>query len=126
MAAYVQVNLRSMDSEAKHDSEMWRHLWPATEILQTHCTKIVYKINSKEEILLLNQYLDNCNLDSEKMCRTLLHFSDDPATTQALVLFQQLSIHLKYKDCPLGFVLHEIDRNCVCQTSISPLGLTRL
>ena len=51
-------------------------------------------------------------------------FSDDPATKKVLVLFQQLSIHLKYKDCPLGFALHKIDRNYVCQTSISPLGLS--
>ena len=122
--AHVQANLKSGESNTKQSEELWHHLWPRTESLQTTCTNIVYKIYSNEETLLLEPSLDDCynrNFEShiEPKC-----YSNDSVTAQALVLFQQLSIHLKYKDCPLGFILHKINRNCVCQPFLSSLGLS--
>ena len=116
--AYVQANLKSEKSDAKHNDELWRHLWPATESLQTTCTKIVYKIYSVEEILLLEPFVDGCNSS------TPTYNTNTSVTSKAMLLFQQLSIHLKYKNCPLGFILHKNDRNCVCQPSLLSLGLS--
>ena len=116
--AYVQANLKSEKSDVKQNDELWRHLWPATESLQTNCTKIVYKIYSIEEILPLEPSMYGCNSGVPKLS------ANDSATSQAILLFQQLSIHLKYKNCPLGFILHINDRNCVCQSSLLSLGLS--
>ena len=116
--AYVQANLKSGRSDTKRNDELWRHLWPATESLQTTCTKIVYKIYSTEEILLLEPFVDGCKSDVPKLS------ANDSVTAQAILLFQQLSIHLEYKNCPLGFILDKNDRNCICQALLSLLGLS--
>ena len=116
--AYVQANLKSKNSDAKHNDELWRHLWPATESLQTACTKLVYKFYSVEEILLLEPFVDGCNSSTSK------YNANNSVTSQATLLFQQLSIHLKYKNCPMGFILHKNDRNCACQPSLLSLGLS--
>ena len=116
--AYVQANLKSGRSDTKRNDELWRHLWPATESLQTTCTKIVYKIYSTEEILLLEPFVDGCKSDVPKLS------ANDSVTAQAILLFQQLSIHLEYKNCPLGFILDKSDRNCICQPSLLSLGLS--
>ena len=117
--AYVQANLKSEKSDTKQNDELWRHLWPATESLQTVCTKIVYKFYSIEEILLLEPFVDGCNSSTPKY-----NANNNSLTSQATLLFQQLSIHLKYKNCPLGFILHKNDRNCVCQPSLLSLGFS--
>ena len=119
--AYVHANLKSGESYATHNEELWHHLWPRTESLRATCTNIVYKIYSSKETLILEPSLDDCFNKSYSKSKYSIN---DTVTAQALQLFQQLSIRLKYKDCPLGFVLHKTDRNCVCQHSLLSLGLS--
>ena len=39
------------------------------------------------------------------------------------LLFQQLSVNVKIKHCPLGFKLSNTDGNCVCRQSLVSIGL---
>ena len=143
--AYVHANLKPEKFFAKQSKEPWHQLWPVTEILQTTCKNIVYRIYSDEETLLLEPYnnIYSYYFNSEKIskktynksyyfddCHSMVTFYEreysinGSVTFQAVLLFQQLSIHLKYKNCPLGFILHRSDHNCVCQPFLSSLGLS--
>ena len=123
LPAYVHANLTSGESDTKQNEELWYHLSPKTESLRATCTNISYKIYSNEEALLLEPslYCSNKNFEPQG---ELKYSINDSVTAQAQVLFKQLSIHLKYKNCPLGFILHKTNRNCACHPLLSSLGLS--
>ena len=118
--AYVEASLTSWRS--KSGDEEWLHVRPGIEILPANCTDIIYRIYSDGDTLMLKPRLDyHSNQDPQGPPKT----SDNTSMTeQALLVFQQLSIQLRLRDCPLGFFLHETDRNCVCQPLILGHGLT--
>ena len=124
--AYVRAKLLSnnMNSEFLGEEHLTQ-LWPTVNSLQENCTSITYKIYSDEEILLLRPYyLDHSNDLAPTTYFEYLYEFDDSVPTRALQLFQQLSIKLKHRNCPLGFVLHTTYRNCICQPWLLSLGLT--
>ena len=82
--------------------------------LQVNCTRITYKINPEAQRLVLKPCFD-CHGQQEpqnfpKNC------DNTSVTAQALLLFQPLSIQLKFRNCPLGFILNDNDGKCVCQS----------
>lgn len=112
-----------MGSSAKHNDEIGQNFRHATESLPIACKKITYySVYFSDEILLLKPVLAGCNGYSDvskyPWCNARSLVAD-----QDLRLFQQLSIHLKYKNCPMGFTLHNLDQNCVCCPSLLSLGL---
>ena len=40
------------------------------------------------------------------------------------LLFEQLSIQVQLKECPLGFLLDKIEHGCICYSSLRTLGLS--
>ena len=102
VAAYVIANLES-DSELEEDK--WQHLWPRTESLQSTCTKITYQFNSNEETIFFTPQLKSCS------------GVDNSVSLQINNLFKQLTVTVKTKDCPIGFVLQKA--TCTCKKSLS-------
>ena len=91
-------------------------IWPRLESLRSTCTDITYKLYSQEDTLLLTPYFEG--IHHGHLVSKPKESVNDSVTLQALTLFEQLSIALKFKKCPLGFVLHETDRSCSCHPSI--------
>ena len=116
--AFVKAR-ESWESEACncHESQ----LWPRIVSFQDACMNITYKIYSSEETLILKPF-DFSSMEEFKIGQ-IQYFHDNTATTQALVIFEQLFIQLTTQPCPLGFVLHKSVRNCICQPKILSLGL---
>ena len=123
----VPANVRASLSSGKVE-EQWLYVWPNIESLQATCTSVTYKIYADldKETLLLKPLLNGyCKRDQfYRNVYNLQDYSKDTITSQALVLFQQLSIQLNFKICPVGFTLHRNNRHCVCQQTILSHGLS--
>ena len=114
--AFVKAR-SSWESEAYHESL----LWPRIVTFRDVCMNITYKIYSSEETIILKPY-DFSSMEEFKIGQ-LQNISNNTSTVQALVLFQQLYIQLISKPCPVGFIMHESVRNCICQLRILSYGL---
>ena len=115
--------LHSLPYYITSSEETLLHLWPVIQSLPASCTNITYKIYSEEETVLLDPYLDVC--DNEKLAIKFPKYSiNDSITAEATLLFHQFYIHIKSKQCPLGFTMHKTDLNCVCQPILTSYGLS--
>ena len=119
VSAYVEASVKSGGSES--EGKQWLHVWPTIESLNASCTRVSYKIYSTEETLVLEPY-SNC--DHHNIQNPPKNSDNSSLTIEALPLFQQLSIQLKFEQCPLGFMVHSTDRRCVCQSSLSSHDLS--
>jgi predicted outer membrane repeat protein len=132
VAAYVMANMTSSKSRQRNDT--WEKLWMTTNIflLGETCTNVKYKIfPTQADTLHISpvsrdcaghdfEVLQNVNYDFQMPRYSI----NDSVTVQAMLIFQQLSIHLKPRKCPIGFFLHRTNRNCACQPSLLSLGLS--
>ena len=121
--AYVEASLSSKHRYSTN-SRFGHNIRPRIESLQLTCTNITYKIYSKftEETLMFRPYLDYHN---NERTQDPPEKSDNTSMAKvAMYLFQQLSVQLKFKKCPLGFYLDETNRNCVCNQSVIALGFS--
>ena len=103
VAAYITASLESDNSDS--NEEQWLHLWPRTESLQAACTTINYKFYSIKEIIHYKPELETCYNINEDF---------DEVSDRHSKLFKHLSIEVKSTPCPLGFILHRIERRCIC------------
>ena len=111
VAAHVKASLKS--DTADSDEEQWQHLWPRTENLLATCTRVTYKFSSIERTIHFEPEIGYCYGYHESWHKfTPLQHSN---------LFQNFSIKVKSKQCPLGFILHRIMRTCICD---QPFRLT--
>ena len=87
------------------------------QIVQRDCTALEYTINSdsSEETLMI------VPLKKENAPKFGLNQLQEHPDHN--ILFQKFSEKLTIKDCPMGFVLNENDRKCVCQPSLSKYHL---
>ena len=87
------------------------------QIVQRTCTTLRYTIiqpNTKEIMNVFPLSKDySPRFDSKQ-----LHTHPDYD-----LLFQQLSVKVTIKPCPLGFKLHNTNGNCVCRQSLMSIGL---
>ena len=122
--AYVEASLSSKHRYSTN-SRFGHNIRPRIESLQLTCTNIAYKIiysKFTEETLMFRAYLDYHN---NERTQDPPEKSDNTSMTEvAMYLFQQLSVQLKFKKCPLGFYLDETNRNCVCNQSVIALGFS--
>ena len=125
VSAYVKASLGNeppklaSDLDSFSSDKQMLHLWPRIETLERICTKITYKMYSEQKTLYLEPDLNYCGRKNNNHFHIdRQYIANDSITGKALMLFQQFSIELKSKSCPLGFNLHQTDRNCVCQPSI--------
>ena len=88
------------------------------QIVQRTCTTLQYTFiqPNAEEVMnvfpLTNEY--SPKFESAQVHNK--HYDYD-------LLFQQFSLRLTIKQCPLGFKLHEISGNCICRQSLISIGL---
>ena len=82
------------------------------QIVQRDCTTLRYTMTSdhSEETLMIRPIKKENfpSFDDDQ----LQEYPDDA------ILFQQFSVKLNIKKCPMGFTLQETDRHCECQPSI--------
>ena len=99
VGAYVQ---------AESNSQI--HISPRIKSLQTTCTNVKYKIDSKfhSGTLFLKPYLEYAN--------RYYDISDQ-------LLFKHLIINVHKEKCGLGFVQKENDCECTCSSSLTLIGL---
>ena len=87
------------------------------QIVQRTCTTLQYiflQPNSKETMNVFPLSKDySPNFDSKQL-------NEHPDYS---LLFQQLSVNVIIKHCPLGFKLHNTNGNCVCRQSLLSIGL---
>ena len=83
------------------------------QIVQRDCTTLRYAMISgySEEMLMIRPVKRE----------NFPNFDDDQLQEHPnnALLFQQFSVKLTIKNCPIGFFLHETDRYCECQPSLS-------
>ena len=111
VAAHVVASLMSDNYDS--NEEQWKHLWPRTENLLSTCTKVTYRFYSNKETIYYAPQLENCYGYDDIWHGLILPQNSN--------LFKHLSIKVKSAPCPLGFILHRIDRRCICDQSF---GLT--
>ncbi len=106
-------------SVVTHNSKLNSVIIPKLTSLQSACTKIKYDIKSetKEEMITLEPYLPHLYYGS--------HSATHDVKTHNIVgdLFHQLTIKLKFNECPQGFYLNNAGY-CNCQLSIQRLCLS--
>ena len=84
------------------------------QIVQRDCTPLRYTMNSvasegEETLIIVPLKRENSpRFDPDQLQE---HPDHD-------ILFQQFSVKLKIRDCPIGFMLHEADRHCACRQSL--------
>ena len=81
------------------------------------CTSLNYTIYSqnKEEIILFSSWPGVNSFFSSEVLKQY---------SQLRLLFEQLSVTVKLKDCPLGFSLDRTEQQCVCSSKLELLGLS--
>ena len=87
------------------------------QIVQRDCTTLRYTMtsdHSEETVLISPIKKGNFPKFDDK------YFQEYPNDA---ILFQQFSVNLTIKKCPIGFTLHKTDRYCECQPSILKHGL---
>ena len=97
-----------------------RLMSPSVLLLKKHCTNVTYKIYSDKRPFLFKPYYQNVPYNNIQI--QIENGTNDSATINAKLLFKDLSIKFKAKPCPLGFSLHKIERNCVCQERLLTFG----
>ena len=115
VAAFVRASLDSETSRC--DRENWKHLSPRFARLQPSCTKITYKFDLERETAsesVLHLQSDLNTVDSK-----LSNSHDVMILSEHYHLFQQLSIRVKRRSCPLGFHLDDMNGDCKCNQSKS-------
>ena len=95
---------------------------PSVHLLQESCTAVTYKLYSDDKIFVFKPYYEGQSYNTLKI--EVQNSTNDSVTVEAQLLFKNLSIKFKAKPCPMGFSLHKIDRNCICQERTLALGLT--
>jgi hypothetical protein len=80
------------------------------QIVQRDCTTLTY-------IIMTSDHSEETVLISPIKKESFPKFDDDQYPNDA-ILFQQFSVTLTIKKCPIGFILHESDRYCKCLPSI--------
>ena len=115
VTGYVEASLIRTRAQAIDDQ--WSRVRPKIESLQPTCTNIIYRIYSDndKESLNIKVYLDYHGF--EDIVNPPKYSDNASMTKEALLLFEQLSIRLKFKKCPLGFLLDNTDRSCSCNLS---------
>lgn len=107
----------------RSEKEPRLHLWPDIQSLSATCTNVTYIIYHEKESIRLEPYLDVC--DNDKLTITFpIYRENDSITTQATNLFHKFYVHINSNPCPLGFVLHKTDLNCICQPTLVSYGLS--
>ena len=83
------------------------------QIVQWDCTTLKYTItsDSSEETLMIMP-LKKANAQRFDADQLQEHPDHD-------ILFQQFSVKLKIKNCPIGFVLHDSNHHCTCRPSLA-------
>ena len=107
--ATVQQRQEAMQTRIKEDHKV--------QIVQKNCTHLQYAIlfpSDKETITISPLRKEYSPKFDPRLLQQLPEYDE---------LFQQLSITLKIKSCPLGFTLHKTDHSCACLPSIASLGL---
>ena len=107
VAAHVIASLESDNPYSKE--EQWHNLWPRIESLLSSCTLVTYKFQYNREIIHFKPELEACYSYVDESMDNLYKISD-----QHKELFKHLSIEVKSTPCPLGFILHRIERKCIC------------
>ena len=115
----VYANLVQQSNSGSHNSKITEA--QAIQTVQKTCTTLNYAIltHNREERLQLTIWSSvgyNKSIFDSKTLNMHQH--------EVGLLFKQLSIRLKLKDCPLAFLLDEAEQRCVCLGMLKSLGFS--
>ena len=78
----------------------------------TQCTSLNYTVFSKRKHVMVNLTAQD----------TIIHDYTGTYTNLPIILFQQFSVKLKFKGCPLGFLFDDKFKQCICLQSVQSKG----